>query len=175
MPRKKTKEEIDKDINETIQEKLKGLNSDEQERFLKVTGQSWAMGYMRKNDLAKRKLLKKIREGVKQGKYGDTDLNAPKAGYPYEEKPKVKKERKKKPVTKKQKSAIEKEKGVIKSKKAVYPKEPRAQREKRLQATLTAPSGRKYSKTEIHEGVGSKRAVEYRARHNIPKNDFFKE
>ena len=51
----------------------------------------------------------------------------------------------------------------------------RVKKEIEKQNIRLAPSGRKYSSVELHEGVASKRAMKWRNKNGIPVDDFSKQ
>ena len=159
---KQTEQEIDL----AIIANMKNLTPKQKRIMLGVSEQMWFRGYAKKSKKQLNKLLKKVKAGVKEGKYGTSPkFDTPTQGYekPREqqyEKPKVKA----KPKRREKKVRIEK------------PKTGKAKiRRDKLTAQsiiMRAPSGRKYSMTELREGVGSKRAKQYREKHNIDINDY---
>jgi hypothetical protein len=134
-----------KDIDNTVKRNMKGMSNFQKKRFSDVTDSAWFRSYARNSKEKLNKIIKKVKGGVKHGKYG-------RGSSPTEELPRGWK----KPTPKKAK------------------KEKKNQRKERAQKKKSdfAPSGRKYSYTENHEGRGSKRAKAYRERNDISETDW---
>ena len=109
------------------------------------------------------KIIKKVKDGIKHNKYGDTGLSQLDDGWKRYYKP-PKKSKGQKQLEKDQTKIVKAE--TKKSKIA-----DRKQREHVKKQERKAPSGRVYSSTEIHEGINSKRAQAYRKKHGIPESD----
>ena len=174
------------EIDVAVFGKRQGLSDRQQKQLIKITDTTWARTVMSRSKKTMNKLLNKIKSGIKQGKYKDTGLEQ-QGRFPFAEPPIKTKKKKGKSKPKKEKGKKEmkqfkepqKKKAATKKKegkKAIFPTAPRKIRrkitEERKLKTLFAPSGRKYSKTEIHEGIKSKRAKEYRLKHGIDVNDY---
>jgi len=127
------------------------------------TEQTWFRQYGSGSKSALNKIIKKVKNGIKHDKYGNSPLTTLDDGWKRFVKPKPTKAKKK--LAKTQKKLVTEQKKTTK-------KQTRKTREKIKQTERVAPSGRKYSPTEIREGVGSKRAIAYREKHGVDKNDW---
>ena len=159
----------DEEISIAVYRATKGLN-DRQAQLLRTQSEKmWFNAYAKKSKKNMNTIIKNVRKRIKEGKYDprNPDYNADGiqgVEIPKEFKmPKPKKKKKGKKVVKKK---------VVR--KVEMPKKVSKRKEKEITKKLVkcAPSGRQYSRTEIHEGVGSKRAMQYREKHGIDVNDF---
>jgi ketol-acid reductoisomerase len=137
----------DKEINSEVKKRMNGLTKFQQNKFKQVSETVWFKNYAKNSKEKLSKLIKKVKSGVKHGKYGrDTEqrekvMRGWKKPTPKETKKEKKERRKVREREKKEKSPY-------------------------------APSGREYSYTENHEGRGSIRAQAYRERNNIDAGDW---
>ena len=142
--------------DDTIDNKIKntkGLDDKEKQTLINVSDKSWFRSYARKSKSALSKILKKVKEGIKHGRY--TYVSLPAEQPQGIELPKVKKkETSKKKTAKKKTTSKKKKQSTVKS-----PKRKTTKKEK--------SDYKGYSKTEIREGVRSKRAKAYRKKHGI--------
>lgn len=140
---------------------VKFKNPEQQKSFDEVSKNTWFRQYAKKSKTARNKITAKVKQGIKHGKYTYNSGSPEVRGFIM---PKPKKAEKQKKITKevKPKNKIVKKKGSI----------TRKEREQIKQTIYRSPSGRIYSKSEIREGLGSKRAIAYRRAHGIPENDY---
>lgn len=165
MPRKKQSAPVEhrltnKELDAELQ-KVKFRSKKGKAIFDQITKQTWFRQYARGSNDAKNKIIKKVRKGINHGKYTYMSRED------YEKEESQGKEK----LTKQQKKSQKKGKQVIQKQQKTQKKVERKQREKIKINERKAPSGRKYSSTEIHEGIHSKRAKEYRKKHGIKEND----
>lgn len=145
-------------INKYVREQ-KGLSERQKNLLKEKSEQTWFRQYAKKSKEHLIKITKTVKKQIKENK-----------GNYYSEHRKPQEDRRgfiapkqKKRITKKQMhTQIKKEKLTRKEKQEVE------------RITRRAPSGRVYSPTEIREGVGSKRSMEYRERKGILKSDYSK-
>jgi ketol-acid reductoisomerase len=137
----------DKEINSEVKKRMNGLTKFQQNKFKQVSETVWFKNYAKNSKEKLSKLIKKIKSGVKHGKYGRDTEQREKVMRGWK-KPTPKQAKKEKKQRRKEKETEKKEKDPY------------------------APSGREYSDTENHEGRGSKRARAYRERHNIDAGDW---
>lgn len=149
-------------IDKKIQSSGKGLNEQQKLILEKVSEKTWFRQYAKKSKDNLNKIVEKVKDGIKHGKYTyETKLidNAPKDF--------IMPKPKKKTTVKKKTTGKKKATG---KKKVTYAKRKQKIIEKKKKEF--APSGRQYSATELREGKGSKRAREWRIRNGIPEGDF---
>ena len=159
VERRLSNKEIDEHLGQ-----VKFTKENEAKQFYHLTEQNWFRQYGKGSSAALKKITAKVKKGIKQNKYGGSGQDTLDTGW--------KKFMKQKPVTKKQKKIVKEKKKVTKDQTVIITKASRKEREQVKKKERKAPSGREYSNTEIHEGVGSKRAVAYRKGHKIKKNDW---
>lgn len=147
----------DTTIDERIQS-VKGLSPDEKQTLINVSEKSWFRSYARKSKAQLDKILRKVKKGIKHGQYTYTSasIESEPQGMVL---PKVKKGK----GSKKSKKPSKDYQTVAGSTKKSKSKKQRKEREQKKQVK----EYKGYSKYEIHEGVKSKRAKEYRRKHNI--------
>ena len=146
------------------------LKGEQKEILKQQAGKTWFRQYAKKSKENLKKITEKVKKGIKHGKYtyDSKDSVGGDRGFV---KPKIKKEKKQKAGKKKtsgKKKVAGKKKVVSAPKKKVV----RTFRESEKQKSRVAPSGRQYSKTEIHEGINSKRAKAWREKNGIRADDF---
>jgi hypothetical protein len=129
----------------------------------KISDKTWFRQYAKQSKENLKKILKKVKKGLKHGDY--TYASKPEFDERGFIEPKVKKGKKVKKAQKKE---------VVPKKQEKKQKLTRKEREQVKRTVRRAPSGRVYSPTEIREGVGSKRAQEWRAKNKIDVKDFSK-
>jgi len=153
-----TNKELDRELS-----KVKFRNKKQEDIFKQISEQTWFRQYAKGSDIAKNKIIKKVKAGIRHGKftYASKQLDEESRGFI---------EGKKKS---KGKQRIEKaQKKIAKEQKVKKEKVSRKRREQIKIQERKAPSGRVYSKTEIHEGIKSKRASAYRKAHGIKETDY---
>jgi hypothetical protein len=154
----------DSQIDSYIESQKRGFKSESQKSdFEKKSQTTWFRQYVRKSKTRLKTITAKIKRQIKQGKgsYYSEGRNPEEDKRGVWDMPKEKKRLTKKEV----KTKTAKKKKV---------KISRVEKEKVKQITRRAPSGRVYSKVELHEGLNSKRAVAWRAKNGIAKGDFKK-
>ena len=153
------------------------LKGEQKEILKQQSGKTWFRQYAKKSKENLKKITEKVKKGIKHGKYtyDSKDSVGGDRGFV---KPKIKKEKKqktgKKKATGKKKVSTTTKQGV--KRKVEMPKKMSKRKEKEIARRIVerAPSGRKYDDVELHEGLGSKRATEWRINHGIPADDFSK-
>lgn len=184
----------DEDIDAEVEKYKQTLTATQREAFDRISGTVGTRAYAKISKGNMTRALKKIKKNVQKAYPGDSDVSGfekPEGGetstgfdMPKEkgEKEEGKKGKGKKGKGKKRKtkkvvlSQSAKDKGVVLGKLQNQPQLPRKVKrkmkvEKRKQEER-APSGREYSRTELREGLGSKRAFEWRKSHGVATNDF---
>lgn len=155
VERQLSNQEIDEELS-----KIQFRTNKQAKLFYFNTQQTWFRQYAKGSNEALKKITAKVKKGVIHQKYGNSPLTTLDDGWKRFVKPKPKKK-----LVKAQKKLVEQQKKTTEKK----------TRKKRATVKKTerrAPSGREYSDTEIREGVGSKRAQEYRKKHGIKKGDW---
>lgn len=146
VERKLSNKQLDAEL-----QKVKFKSASDKANFEQVSRQTWFRQYAKGSKAALVKITKKVKRGIRHGKYTYMQLTTGDAS-----RGTVKKM--KRPQVNKQ---LEK----------TMKKISRKQRENIKQKEKRAPSGRKYSYTEIHEGIHSKRAKEWRKKNKISEKD----
>jgi len=164
-----TNKQLEDELNK-IHFKNKGM----QDRFNRIKETTWLRQYAKKSKIQLVKIVTKVKKGIKKGKYLSAseyeEFKKGKQIEPHVIKPKIKKKPKVK-TTKEDNKAVTVKKG--KKKISAGGKVLTRKEKEKVKSNLdTAPSGRKYSYTEIHEGKGSKRAIAYREKNGIKANDY---
>jgi hypothetical protein len=151
-----------KDLDKQLS-KVQFKDEDSAKLFYHLSGQNWFVQYARGSNAAANKIIKKVKSGIEHKQYTDTNMAQLDDGWKRYYKPPKKSSAKKK-LEKEQTKIVKEE--TKKSKKVN-----RKQREKVKAQERKAPSGRAYSNTEIHEGINSKRAKEWRKKNKIKESD----
>ena len=152
VERQLSNKELDSELSKVTFRSLKS-----QKIFKEISSQTWFRQYAKGSRGQLKKITEKVKKGIRHGKYSYMSLMT---GTPEQPRGTTKKPKKTKAEKKiEQKQAKIKKTGV------------RKQREKIKQEERRAPSGRKYSYTEIHEGLRSKRAKEWRKKQGISEKD----
>lgn len=160
----------DDEIDKKVIEYTKTLTDTQKEAFNRIAGTTGTRSYVKKSNSNLKKAFSKIKKNVQKAypKEGDS------SGF---EKPDKEESRDfELPKPKKEKKPVEKKLDVVLGKKQTQPQLPKKIKRKltveKKKQELKAPSGREYSRIELREGLGSKRAKEWRKKNKIPVNDF---
>lgn len=145
--------------------KVQFTNENYAKQFDHVTNQVWFREYAKGSRTMLNKITAKVKRGIKHNKYGETGLNTLDEGWKRFLKPKYRPEAKKAFENTKEQTQI-----INEQKEGTNKNQRRKEREQEILKTQ-APSGRVYSYTEAHEGITSKRAKEWRRKHDIPEDD----
>jgi hypothetical protein len=160
VERRLSNKELDRELSKVV-----FRNKNQQEIFNQIKETTWFRQYAKGSMDAKNKIIKKVKAGIRHGKftYASKQLDEESRGF-------IESRKKKKSTGQKK---LEKTQKKIQSEQTQKKKKvSRKQREQIKIQERKAPSGRVYSKTEIHEGVKSKRAKEWRKKNNIEEKDY---
>lgn len=145
----------DSTIDETVKNAGKNLSSDNRQTLINVSDKAWFRSYARKSKDALKKILQKVKKGIKHGRYTyvSKPIEEPRGfQLPKQKKkptkPKKKKEKQIKKPKRIQKPVSEKTKKRMESAKQKYPDATRF---------------------ELQHGVNSKASQKYRQQHDRPK------
>lgn len=160
----------DEEIDEKVEVYKKGLTASQRQAFDDISSNTGTRSYVSKSKKNLTKAFNKIKKNVQKAYPSDgspsgfekPDKGADKKPFDL---PKPKSEKK----PKAEKKPVE---GKLQNKPAVPKKIRRKLTLEKKKETLKAPSGRKYSPTELREGLGSKRAKEWRKKNKIPAKDY---
>ena len=154
------------EIDVLVYRKTEGMSKRDAHILRAVSEETWFRQYASKSKKQTDKLIKKVKDGIKHGKYGDSYADKPlTGGFDF-----IKPTPKGKEVTKKKKKVAKKGK----KKNVTTPKETSDKGRKYTPQTKSrVESARlKYpdaSNFELRHGVNSKASQEYRVRNNRPK------
>lgn len=164
--------------NKELNDELKNVSfrsKEKQNIFEQISEQTWFRQYAKGSKDACKKIIKKVKKGINHGKYtyAIKEIESDVRGTTKEKKQKVKPKQK---ITKKEETKLKQQKKKtekkIKEPKKVIRNDNRKKKQIEKMQKDTAPSGRKYSATEIREGKGSARAAAWRKRNKINENDW---
>jgi hypothetical protein len=145
--------------------KVQFNNENFAKQFHHQTQQTWFREYGKGSKNMLKKITAKVKHGIKHNKYGESGLNTLDEGWKQFLKPKYK------PQAQQSFNNTKEQTQLINDQKEGSNKNQRRKGRENEIMQARAPSGRVYSYTEAHEGITSKRAKEWRKKHDIDESD----